>query len=191
MQLAYNYISIPEYLKFEENSEIRHEYLGGQIFAMSGSSEEHNRIALNIASLLRLHLRGSDCKTFMSDMKVKIKIDATKDIFYYPDVMVTCDRQDTEKYYKTRPCLIIEVLSPSTANLDKREKRLNYQTLTSLQEYVLISQDDIKIEIYRQNNDGNWYAEILANGDEINLKSVGLTLTMADIYEDVLPLPNS
>ncbi len=191
MQLAYNHISIAEYLKFEENSQIRHEYLGGQIFAMSGGSEEHNRIALNIASLLKLHLRGTNCKTFISDMKVKIEIDAKADIFYYPDVMVTCDRQDTEKYYKNSPCLILEVLSPSTANLDKREKRLNYQTLTSLQEYVLVSQDEIKLEIYRKNNDGNWYAEILENGDEINLKSVGLTLTMADIYEDVLPLPNA
>lgn len=189
MQLAQVYISVEEYLKSEAVSEIRHEYLGGQIFAMSGSSEEHNRIAGNIYARLINHLRGSGCKTFISDMKVKIEIaNRTADLFYYPDVIVTCDSKDTEKYYKTRPCLIIEVLSPSTASLDKREKRLNYQSLPSLQEYVLISQDDIMVEIYRQNEAGKWYSEILEVSGALTLKSVGLMLTMADIYEDVLPI---
>ncbi len=187
MELATALISVPDYLKGEQTSPIRHEYLGGQIFAMSGGSEEHNRIALNIASLLRFHLRGSGCKTFIADMKVNIAIAKnTSDIFYYPDVMVTCHSQDTEKYYKTRPCLIVEVLSPATKNLDRREKRLNYQTLPSLQEYVLVSQEEMKVEVYRLNQVGNWSWEILGNSDILELKSVGLTLTMADIYDEVL-----
>jgi len=187
MELATAFISVQDYLQGETNSPIRHEYLGGQIFAMSGGSEEHNRIALNIASFLRFHLRGSGCKTFIADMKVNIAIAKnTADIFYYPDVMVTCDPQDTGKYYKTYPCLIVEVLSPSTADLDRREKRLNYQSLPSLQEYVLVDQEEMKIEVYRPNDAGNWSGQILEKNDILELKSVGLTLAMADIYDEVL-----
>ncbi|MBD1939112.1 Uma2 family endonuclease [Microcoleus sp. FACHB-68] len=188
MELAPAFISPEDYLKAEESSKGRHEYLGGQIFAMSGGSEEHNRIALNIASLLRFHLRGSGCKTFIADMKVKIEIASnTADVFYYIDVMVTRDPQDTEKYYKTRPCLIVEVLSPSTETLDRREKRLNYQSLPSLQEYVLVSQEEMKVEVYRKNEAGTWNLEIFNRDDILQLNSVGLTLAMAEIYEDVLP----
>lgn len=187
MVLAKAFISTADYLAGEKNSPIRHEYLGGQIFAMSGGSEEHNRIALNIASFLRFHLHGSGCKTFIADMKVKIAIAKnSSDIFYYPDVMVTCDSQDTEKYYKTSPCVIVEVLSPSTQELDRREKRLNYQTLGSLQEYVLVSQSGIKVEVYRPDRAGNWSLQTLGKGDRLELQSVNLTLTMADIYDDVL-----
>ena len=187
MELATAFISQKDYLEGEKNSPIRHEYLGGEIFAMSGGSEEHNRIALNIASFLRFHLRGSGCKTFIADLKVKIAIaQNTSDIFYYPDVMVTCDPQDTEKYYKTSPCLIVEVLSPSTKDLDRREKRLNYQSLASLQEYVLVSQTEMKVEVYRRLKTGKWSVESLGEEDSLELKSVGLTLTMTDIYDEVL-----
>ncbi|MDJ1183696.1 Uma2 family endonuclease [Roseofilum casamattae] len=187
MEVSTAFISVADYLEGEKTSPIRHEYLGGQIFAMSGGSEAHNRIAVNITSLLNIRLRGSGCKTFMSDMKVNIPVARdTADIFYYPDVMVTCDPQDTAKYHKNRPCLIVEVLSPSTQNLDRREKRLNYQTLPSLQEYVLVSQTDMKVEVYRRNASGNWSLEILDANDSLELNSVGLTLTMTDIYYDVL-----
>ncbi len=186
MELATAFISVPDYLQGEETSHIRHEYLGGQIFAMSGGSEEHNRIAGNIYASLLAHLRGSGCKTFIADMKVNLPIPQnTASLFYYPDVMVTCDPQDTEKYYKTRPCLIVEVLSPSTQNLDGREKRLNYQSLPSLQEYVLVSQEEMQVEVYRPNEAGNWSFDILGSQDSLELQSVGLTLTMADIYDEV------
>lgn len=186
MSVPLSYLTIEEYLKTEEDRQIRHEYLGGQIFAMSGASAEHNLIAGNIYTSLRSHLRGSSCRSFMSDMKVKLKTQNT-DIFYYPDIIVTCDSQDNERYFKTCPCLIIEVLSPSTETIDRREKLVNYQTFNSLQEYVLVSQDEIKVEIYRQNSQGNWLVQTLNNSDdEVCLESVGLTLTMADIYEDVI-----
>ncbi|NEQ41344.1 MAG: Uma2 family endonuclease [Okeania sp. SIO3I5] len=187
MKLATAFISTADYLEGEKVSPIRHEYLGGEIFAMSGGSEEHNRISGNIyASLLR-HLRGSGCKTFIADMKVKIAIAKnSSDIFYYPDVMVTCDPQDTEKYYKSFPCLIVEVLSPSTQDLDRREKRLNYQSLASFQEYILVDQTEMKVEIYRRSEVGNWSRESLGKEDFLELNSVELTLTMADIYDEVL-----
>ncbi|GGA34753.1 Uma2 family endonuclease [Okeania sp. KiyG1] len=187
MELATAFISTTDYLEGEKMSPIRHEYLGGQIFAMSGGSEEHNRISGNIYASLLTHLRGSGCKTFIADMKVKIAIaENSSDIFYYPDVMVTCNPQDTEKYYKSYPYLIVEVLSPSTQNLDRREKRLNYQSLGSLQEYVLVDQTEMKVEVYRPSKTGYWSKESLGKEDCLELKSVGLTLTMADIYDEIL-----
>ncbi|MEA5468287.1 Uma2 family endonuclease [Spirulina sp. 06S082] len=186
MKVSAAFISVPDYLEGEKTSPIRHEYLGGQIFAMSGGSKEHNRIALNIASFLKFRLRGSGCQTFISDMKVNIPIARnTADLFYYPDVMVACDPQDTERYFTTRPCLIVEVLSPSTESLDRREKWLNYQSLPSLQEYVLVSQTEMKVEVYRRNAAGNWSLEILEAQDSLELNSVGLTLTMAEIYDEI------
>jgi Uma2 family endonuclease len=184
MRSPLNLITVEEYLKLEQDAEIRHEYVAGQVYAMAGASEAHNLIVGNIFALLRPHLRGSSCRSFVSDMKVKVKTQQA-DIFYYPDLLVTCDPNDNKKYFKTNPSLIVEVLSDSTETTDKREKRLNYQTIESLQEYVLVSQDEIKVEVYRKDNQGNWTVETLGKNDDLTLDSVGLTLTMADIYEDV------
>jgi Uma2 family endonuclease len=189
MSVPLTYLTVEKYLKAEESSEIRHEYIAGQVFAMSGGSKEHNRITLNIASILRSHLRGSSCSVYMSDMKVRIQsTNKTKpaDLFYYPDLVVTCNPQDQDRFFVNYPCLIIEVLSPSTEAIDKREKRINYQALDSLQEYVLVSQDQIQVEIYRKDAQGNWSVQTLDKGDDLQLKSVGLTLTMTEIYEDVI-----
>ncbi|MGJ5676204.1 MAG: Uma2 family endonuclease [Nostochopsis sp.] len=189
MQSPVNFLTVEEYLQLENKSEIRHEYLGGQIFAMSGGSKEHNLITLNIASRLRSHLRGGSCSVFMADMKVRIELaNEAKNIFYYPDVIVTCDLQDQDRFLLNYPCLIIEVLSPSTETTDRREKLVNYRTLETLQEYVLVSQDEIKVEVYRKDNQGNWLVEILGKDNELRLDSIGLTLTMTEIYEDVIKI---
>ncbi|MEA5618373.1 Uma2 family endonuclease [Cronbergia sp. UHCC 0137] len=185
MRSPLNIFSVEEYLEAEKSSDIRHEYVAGQVFAMAGASEEHNLIAGNIYAILRPHLRGSSCRAFVSDMKVKVKV-SRADIFYYPDILVTCNPEDKERYFKTRPSLIIEVLSNSTAKTDKREKRINYQNLDSLQEYVLVYQNEIKVEVYRQDIEGNWSTEVLGKEDKLRLDSVDLTLTMDDIYEDVI-----
>ncbi|MDB9374944.1 Uma2 family endonuclease [Nodularia sphaerocarpa] len=184
MQSPLNILTIAEYIEAEKSSDIRHEYIAGQVFAMAGASEEHNLISGNIYNILRSHLRGSSCRTFMSDMKVKVKVQ-NADIFYYPDILVTCDSEDKDRYFKTCPSLIIEVLSDSTETTDKREKRINYQSLDSLQEYVLVYQNQIKVEVYRREISGNWSMEVLGKDDKLRLDSVGLKLTMADIYEDV------
>lgn len=178
--------SVAEYLEAESKSEIRHEYLGGQIFAMAGGSKAHNIITLNIASRLRSQLRGGSCDVFMSDMKVKLKpANQNKTIFYYPDVAVTCSFEEQDNYLLEYPCLIFEVLSPSTEVTDRREKLVNYQTISSLQEYVLIAQDEIEIEVYRRDMQGNWTKEVLGSDDKLVLNSVNSSLTMADIYEDI------
>ncbi|AKG24046.1 Uma2 family endonuclease [Calothrix sp. 336/3] len=184
MRSPLNFLTVDEYLQLELESEVRHKYLGGQVFAMAGASEEHNLIVTNLIALFRPHLRGTSCRAFVSDMKVKVE--TTKaDIFYYPDIIVTCDPQDNDRYVKTRPQLIIGVLSDSTKTTDKREKRINYQSLASLQEYVLIAQDEVRVEVYRQDGEGNWLQDILVENQQLEFKSIGLTLTMADIYEDV------
>ncbi len=186
MRSPLNLLTTEEYLKFEQDGDIRHEFVAGQIYAMAGASEAHNLIAGNIFALLRPHLRGGSCRSFVADMKIKIETQQA-DIFYYPDLLVTCEPSDNQKYFKTRPNLIVEILSDSTETTDKREKRLNYQTIASLQEYVLVSQAEIKVEVYRRDNN-NWTIETLGKDDSLNLDSVGLTLTMADIYEDIFSL---
>ena len=182
MQVQLQYLPFYEYIELEKTSEIRHEYLGGQVFAMSGSSEEHNLIAGNIHARLRFHLRGSSCRAFISDMKVRIE---EADVGYYPDIMVVCDPEDSDRYFKTRPSLIVEVLSPTTKSTDRREKLLAYKKIPTLQEYVLVSQDEIKIEIYRKDAQENWSLEILSKDDKLCFNSVIFTMTMAEVYEDV------
>ncbi len=178
--------SVAEYLEAECKSEVRHEYLGGQVFAMAGGSKAHNIITLNIASHLRSLLRGNSCDVFMSDMKVKLKAaNQNKTIFYYPDVLIACHPEDRDRYFVNYPCVIFEVLSPSTEVSDRREKLVNYQTIGSLQEYVLVSQDKIKLEVYRQDLQGDWTMEVLGSEDILVLNSINLSLTMADIYEDI------
>jgi Uma2 family endonuclease len=185
MRSPIHYLSVPEYLEAEAKSEIRHEYIDGEIFAMAGGSKKHNLIAGNTYSRLRAHLR-SRCDVFMSDMKVKVRsLQQNKNIFYYPDVMATCSPQDQDQFIVSSPCLIIEVLSPSTEMIDRREKLINYKTISSLEEYVLISQDQLKVEVYRHDLAGNWTREILGKEHNLRLNSVDLTLTMDDIYEDV------
>jgi Uma2 family endonuclease len=178
------FISVSEYLEIELSSEIRHEYFEGEIFAMAGASEEHNLIAGNLYSIIRQKLKGGACRVFMSDMKVSVKIRETN-IFYYPDLIVTCDPLDKDRYFKSSPNLIIEVLSIHTKLIDKREKLLSYQSIPSLQEYIMISQDQIKVEVYRQDIEGSWKKEILDKDGELYLSSIDITLKMTDIYEDV------
>lgn len=185
MQSPLKLLSVEEYLQRELKAQVRHEYVAGQIYAMVGASQAHNIIAGNIFALLRSHVRGSFCRAFISDMKVNIKANNnSSDLFYYPDVVVSYDPKDNNRYFLDSPSLICEVLSPSIQVTDKREKRLNYQTIDSLKEYVLISQDEIKVEIYRKNDLGEWTIATLRENDSLELSSVGLNLTMADIYED-------
>ena len=177
------FVTVDEYLEGELHSEVRHEYIGGQVYAMSGGSEAHNAICLNMASALREHFRGKLCKVFMADMKLRLSI-AEDDIFYYPDVLVTCDPSDDAKYYKTKPTVLVEVLSPLTERLDRREKFLSYQRLPSLEEYVLIDQEQMRVTLFRKTNE--WRPEHFEAGDHLVLPSVDFEQSLVDLYEDVL-----
>jgi len=171
-----------EYLAYEQASPTKHEFINGQAYAMAGASESHNLLVGGLFSRIWNHLRGKHCRVFSSDMKVTIA--AANQATYYPDVMVVCDRTDNDPYVKQKPCLIIEVLSPSTAMLDRREKLFNYQQLPSLQEYVLVSQTEIDVQLYRRDRDG-WLVQTLGMGESLYLQSIDLVIAIVNIYEDV------
>jgi Uma2 family endonuclease len=174
-------LSYAEYLAYEYGSETKHEFVNGQAYGMAGASENHNLLVGSLFSAIWNHLRGKPCRVFSSDMKLTI---ANADhATYYPDVMVVCDRTDNDAYVKQKPCLLIEVLSPSTALLDRREKLFNYQKLESLQEYVLVSQSEVKVDLYRRDSEG-WLVQSLSVGD-LYLQSIDLAIALSDIYEDV------
>lgn len=176
-------LSEEAYLEGERASPVRHEYLAGEVFAMAGASKAHNTIAGNVFALLRSGLRGGPCRAYISDMKLRI---AAQPAYYYPDVTVTCSgtdlAADSPKDYLESPTVIVEVLSPATEAIDRREKMLAYRHLASLEEYVLIDQDRGWVEVYRR-SEGGWNVLILTPGDSVPLESVGLSLTLDEIYE--------
>ncbi|MBD2195422.1 MULTISPECIES: Uma2 family endonuclease [Calothrix] len=177
------YISPEDYLKAEESSPIKHEYRQGLVYAMAGASNAHVVISLNMASMLRNHLRGSGCQTYISDTKAHIE---SINIYYYPDVIVSCDRRDREfDNFLRYPCLIVEVLSPTTEAFDRGDKFADYRKMESLQEYVLVSQTRMNVEIFRRNPEGQWVLYTYSPGDNIHLVSVDFNCAIADVYEDV------
>ncbi len=176
-------LTVEEYLHYEELSDIRHEYIKGQVYAMSGGSQEHDLISVNIITGLKNQLRGSGCRVFSGNMKVRIK---QLDLFYYPDVSISCNPQDRQKYFLESPCLIFEVLSPSTERIDRQEKLINYRELNSLQEYVLVSQTEKKVEVYRRGDrPSDWSLATFLQNDIVEFQSLGLQLSLSDIYDEV------
>ncbi|HEY9849724.1 MAG TPA: Uma2 family endonuclease [Leptolyngbyaceae cyanobacterium] len=178
-----DYISPQDYLAGEELSPIKHEYIDGEVYAMAGASDPHATIAGNLFALLRNHVRGTGCRVYMADMKAYIE---TANIFYYPDVIVTCDSRDRELLnHKKYPCLIVEVLSKSTEAFDRGDKFFDYQQLESLQEYVLINQKRQRVECFRRNAEGFWTLQTYNQGSEIYLASIDFRTSIDSLYEDV------
>jgi Uma2 family endonuclease len=175
-----------DYIKGEITSEQRHEYIDGEVFAMSGGSDAHETINLNIAAILKQHLKGSQCRTYASGMKVRV--DETK--FLYPDVFVTCEATNEENYYaKGSPELIIEVLSPSTEAYDRGQKFHYYRRLASLQEYLLVSQTEPLVDLFRREGDHWLFSSFTPANPHIVLESVGWQGDIHQFYEDVVFLP--
>lgn len=173
-------ITLEEYLAGERDSEVKHEYVDGQVFAMAGASLRHNLICTNVAALLWNKLQGKPCYPVTSDMLVKI----SDSKFRYPDVQVICDDDlSDDEYVRESPVLIVEVLSRSTRRRDKTEKREEYLALPSLIEYVLIEQDVAEIEVQRRSND--WRSEYYYLGQDIHFESVDVTLSVESIYQRV------
>jgi Uma2 family endonuclease len=172
---------VTDYLAGEPLNEIRHEYIGGQVYAMVGASDRHGLIVGNLFMKLRPETRGTFCQLFIADMKVRLNISG-QDIFYYPDLLLSCEPTDRETYFRKQPCLIIEVLSESTERIDRREKMLAYQTMPSLLEYVLVAQDDRQVEIYRRRNE--WQPEIVNDG-LFHIDCLDVNISIDDVYEDV------
>jgi len=183
------YLSPEEYLEQEQHASIRHEYVDGEIYAMTGASERHNRIVMNIAFQLRSRARGSSCGVFVSDMKLRIQQGTN---FYYPDVMLGCNPDDDHPIHKDMPCLIAEVLSPATEATDRREKLIAYKNIPQLQYYLVVSSDRRFVQYYQRNDKQEWEIHVLEIDETIHIRcqygdgqlyEAGLCLD--DIYEDV------
>ena len=174
-------ISVEDYLEGEKSSELRHEFIDGQVYAMGGASSRHGLIVNALAFALTPASRRKGCQLFTSDMKVYLDFSG-RQVFYYPDVVLSCDPSDRELYYRSRPCLIVEVLSASTARVDRREKLLAYQTLPSVLEYVLVAQDRPLVEVYRRS--AGWLPEVVTQG-EFRLECLDMSVTLKEVYTDV------
>ena len=136
-----DYLSVEDYLFYEQDSPIRHEYVDGELFAMAGASDQHNEITGNLFAPLYQHLLDHECRPYANDMKIQ----AAQTVYYYPDVVVACDRPSTaDPYYRREPVLIIEVTSPKTEAKDRREKLEAYKNIPSLKEYVIVGSGRIK-----------------------------------------------
>lgn len=174
-------MTLEEYQDLEANSRIRHEYLAGEVIAMSGATPRHNRLAGRLYEAFGAHLKGGPCRSYMGEVQVKLRI-SRDDYVYYPDVMVVCRREREGERFFTDPKLIVEVLSPSTASVDRHEKRIAYRRIPALEEYVVVAQDTTEVTVYRREDD--WVAVVLESLDAIlELRSIGLALPLAQIYE--------
>jgi len=177
------------YLAWEAEQRQKHEYLGGELFAMVGARQEHVLVALNLASALKQRLRGGPCRAYVSDMKLRV---AAADAFFYPDVMVSCDARDlAAEHFLEHPTLIIEVLSSGTEAFDRGTKAAAYRMLAALREYVFVDIDARRLEAYRRTDAGDWLLhDCQPEEGACHLASLDLSLPFADIFED-LPPPDS
>ena len=181
-----------EYLSIEHENTIRHEYRRGLVYAMAGGSDDHSRLGINFLTVINFHLRDGDCQFFSGDVKVNY----AGEFFYYPDAFVTCDPRDrSDRYVKRYPKLIAEVLSPATEKFvsealeeDRTDKFEDYRQLESLEEYVLIAQDEMRVECRRRVKDGGgerWETVVYGAGDIVMLQSIELEMAIAELYRGV------
>jgi Uma2 family endonuclease len=178
------YYAEADYLKNEQSSPDKHEYVAGEVFAMAGASKRHGTLAGNALIALRQHLRGKPCGVWMADMKVRVRADSA---YYYPDVVATSDPADlgpdAPRDFLEAPKLVVEVLSDATEPVDRRQKCLSYRRMPSLDEYVLIDQNKPWVEVFRRTPAG-WTQDIYEAGEVVSLASVGLEVPMTELYAD-------
>jgi len=175
-------ITFDDYLEWENRQPIRHEFVRGEIFAMTGTTDLHNELSGNLYTLLRQHLRGTPCRVFLADVKVRVE---AADCGFYPDIQVTCAESDrADRYVKRAPVLVIEVLSASTAAFDIGDKFAAYRQLDSLREYVLVDQERIRVQIYCR-SDHRWLVDSVGPGERLRLESIDLDCPVEAVYEDL------
>lgn len=178
-----------EYLAWESEQPIKHEYIHGQVYAMAGGTLPHNDIAVNLTSALRLFLRGTGCKVRMADAKVQVSAAGP---YFYPDLVVSCDDRDQRAIEAiSYPKCIVEVLSPSTAGFDRGDKFRYYRRIPTLEEYVLIDAEKVGVDCYRKTSAGKW--ELTAYPDDeadlnqpiLELVSLDFACPLSLVYEEV------
>lgn len=190
MSTAYRFqlISVEDYLAGELVSAIRHEYVAGEVFAMTGARVKHNRIAGNVFLSLGVQLRGKPCRPYGADMKIRIDSNNSTR-FYYPDVSVVCDSTPDSELFQDKPVVVVEVLSESTRRNDLEGKRDAYLTIPSLTYYVLLEQDAIAAMVYERQGDEFACRRYLSAEDRIVLETIGAELPLAEVYADVFDKP--
>ncbi|HAT51042.1 MAG: Uma2 family endonuclease [Nitrospirae bacterium] len=179
LQISETMITEEDYLKGELESEIKHEYIDGRVYAMGGAKKQHNRLTATMGGEIRNHLKGKPCDSYQSDFKVRV---GTK--YFYPDVVVECDSEYNHEDYTEHPIIIIEVTSESTEKFDHTYKLDVYKTIPSLQEYVILEQYKARVDVYKRNG-MSWNLQTYTLGDAIIFESIGLTLTVEEIYDRV------
>jgi Uma2 family endonuclease len=179
-------LSAADFLAWDATQTTRHEFVRGEVFAMAGAGERHVTVAGNVYVALRQHLAGSPCRTFITDMKLRVE---AVDAFFYPDVMVTCSERDAgDPLVKREPVLLVEVLSPATAAFDRGDKFAAYRSLDSLREVLLVDPDLRRCDLFRrQAVDGGeaWVLHPSAPGEGVELVSVGLAVTADALWAEV------
>ncbi len=178
-------LSMDAYLDLEAKSAVRHEFVGGRIFSMVGATQAHDSIVVNLTVMIGSAVKNSKCRAYSSDMKVKIEATGS---LYYPDLMVSCEPFSAKSVFIESPCLIVEVLSPSTSDIDRREKLLAYQTLPALSEYMIVYQEERRVEVYRRVQN-SWKVSAYAGHDCFALHcldSTEIVVSLDDVYRDVL-----
>ena len=179
-------LTFEAYMAWEAEQPERHEFLGGEVFAMTGARATHNTIALNIALALREALRGAPCRVFIADMKLQV---ASADASFYPDVFVSCDPRDRTadaELVQRHPKLVVEVLSDSTAAFDRGRKFEAYRSLDSLEAYLLVEQHRPHADLFLRNAEGLWVLNPVREGESLPIAPLGVVLTMAAVYESVV-----
>lgn len=178
--------TVQDYLDGEQATEVKHEYLAGQIVAMGEASDRHGLIAGALHAALLPAARRKACQLFIADMKVRVDHDG-ESYFYYPDLLLSCQPDDRESaYYRRHPCLLVEVLSPSTERIDSREKLLAYRLLPSLREYLLLRQDRVQADLYQRSDAGRWQHHTFTQPDDVlALRCLDAAVSLRDVYADV------
>lgn len=179
-QLSGPRLGFEEYLAAEMMAEDRHEFVNGEVMAMAGASDDHELVAGNLFAAIHGHLRGTGCRVYKGDMKLRFRAGESIDLTYYPDVMVSCDSADDHSLYKERPRLLIEVMSDFKQ--DHFEKLFIYQQIESLEEYLIISQDPTEPRAWIYRRGEQWAMPKPIREGEIGLVSIGLTLRLEDLY---------
>ena len=178
------FMGVEEYLALDRNSlDARYEYIDGVVTMLAGGTTNHSRICVNVVSLLQAALRGSPCEVFNSDLRVSIS--STR--YVLPDASISCDPGDLvgENDIIYSPCVIVEVLSPSTEATDRGKKFRYYQSCPSIQEYMLISAQEQAVDVYRRASDNLWTLHPFGQSDEVELKSINVTIPLEVLYENV------
>jgi Uma2 family endonuclease len=184
------FMTLEEFFEFEKATALRHEFVNGVVFGMSGPSLAHNQVIQNMAFAIRNHLKRSPgergpCAVYSSDTRLVIRQDVNE-ISYYPDVIVDCRPDTRDTHYVRDPKLIVEVLSPTTQIVDRREKLQNYRLINSVEEYVIIAQDEKRVIVYPRAE--RWKPRVYDTLDAaVELRSIDLTVPMIELYEDVRP----